>query len=153
MHKKIQLIKVLQWNCRSLSQRLGELAVMEVELSPDIICLSETKLTDSSTISFANYNMVAYNRSNRSGGTAILIHKRLKYTCISAAFFQENLVDIICIELSINASDKFFICSLYSPPRNSETYTADNLWSGLMCSLASLGKIIICGDFNGHHSL
>lgn len=147
-------LKILQWNCRSLSQRLGDLFLLEEELSPDIICLSET--TDSNTINVSNYNIVTKNRTSRSGGTTILINKNLKFICTSTTFFAlalDNLIDIICIKLSISGYDSLYVCSLYSSPRKSGSFTADNLWTNLLCSLASLGRVVVCGDFNGHNSL
>lgn len=66
---------------------------------------------------------------------------------------SDNLIDIVCIKLAFSNYEGIHICSLYSPPRRSGSFTADNLWTNLLCFLASLGKVVVCGDFNGHSSL
>lgn len=150
------MVKIIQWNCRSLFQRTSDLSLLIEKLDPEIFCLSEIKLIDSCTFSFPNYNIVACNRTRQSGGAAILIRKNIPYCTVTDACFSSAIndaIDITCISITLQNSKHLNICSLYSPPRNSTNFTKSDTWNTFLNSIASLGRVVICGDFNGHHSL
>lgn len=148
--------KIIQWNCWSIFQRFNDLAFLEEEFHPEFFCLSESKLFDSSFFSLPNYNIVAHNRDRHAGGTAILIKKNIKYNVISISSFADAIqknIDIICIEVELTNNNKLTLYSLYSPPRSANCYTPDLLWQTIFNSCSGHNNVIICGDFNGHHTL
>jgi exonuclease III len=60
---------IIQWNCRSFKSNYDEVHLLLQEYNPVAVCLQETFLKESDTISIKNYNM--YNTFSANGDRAI----------------------------------------------------------------------------------
>lgn len=149
-------MKVIHWNCRSAAQRIGELAVLEREIDPDIVCLSETKFGDLCNFSMLNYSIICCNRNSRGGGTAILIKKNIRFQHVIPechAKAKDNNVDVVCCLILLRDDRRLKIVSIYSPPRRSGSFTEASFWNSIFHSFLDDSDLLICGDLNGHHTL
>ena len=68
-------IKIMQWNCRSLSNEILELLVFLKEKDINIVCLNEVKSWQNENLT-DNYFVVKETRASKSHGSIILAKKR-----------------------------------------------------------------------------
>lgn len=66
-------IKIIYWNCDSLTSKLYEFRNFLTIHNPDLVLLNETHLSEKRKIRFCNYSMYRNDRNNDGGGAAILI--------------------------------------------------------------------------------
>ena len=75
---------ILQWNIRSLKQRLISLDTLLEFKTPEVFCLQETKLEDINSKyynkSYEAYHHINKNKSITAGGISIFVKK--KYSTI-----------------------------------------------------------------------
>ena len=70
--------KILQWNCRSIKNKIHNLRNIVDEY--DIILLSETWLNQHSYINIPNYHIIRRDRiAGQHGGVAIFIKKNIPF--------------------------------------------------------------------------
>lgn len=132
------------------------MAFIEEELSPNIWCLSETKLDNSVNFTLSNYTLVPCNQNRRGGGTAILIKKKFKFQVVRLDCWIEakaNNIDLVCVDIALNPNKVLRVCSLYSPPGRSGSFTDIGIWDRIFSSVANCSDVILCSDLNGHHSV
>ena len=139
---------------RSKSRELFVATLIE---SYDIICLTETWLTDSflSTELFnSNYKVIRQDREDdRSRGGGVLIAYSTKHSVLGQSSQYSSLfVDCLCVPIVIY-SQKFILCVVYISPRSNVKdylYFYDFLYS-VTDTLDPQFKVIINGDFNMPH--
>lgn len=93
---------IVQWNCRSLHQRTGDLASIIEQCRPDIICLSETWMDETFRISFPGFSFALCNRNRHGGGVAIMIRRDIHFQVIDLNIFDRavrNEVGVVCVEI------------------------------------------------------
>jgi exonuclease III len=140
-------LSVLSWNVRGLSDPCRKIRVknwINTLTHPiDILMLQELKadefrLNISLSYIFPNYNQIVAYPNDGCGGTAILVHPRLKI--ISSGAITRGLV-WVSIEI---AQEIVHFASIYAP----NTYIERKaLWYAIANS-APKGKWVISGDFN-----
>lgn len=136
---------ILQWNCRGIKANYNEILILLSLLTPQIICLQETKLGQSDDVTFRNYT--SYNYINKdcqkaSGGSTILIKSDIAHNVID---LHTNL-QAIAVKASLNKT--ITICSVYIPPNFALT---QNDLENLLLQLPR--PFMLLGDFNGHSQL
>ena len=139
------LTEILQWNCRGIKANYENLELLILELNPKIICLQETFLKPSDTLSFSNYSSI-HNMKNSprkaSGGTTIFVRKDISF---STCNINSNIQNTCC---SITTHKTYTVCNLYIPPSQNITISD---FDSLISQLHS--PYIILGDINAHNIL
>ena len=140
------MARIIQWNIRSLKQRLIYLNELINSLSPEIFCLQETKL-ENTNFEYSGKLYKAYHHINRSkkvaaGGTSIFIKRNIPQSEIQ---LNTNL-QAKAVEVTLNKP--ITICSIYIAP--DENFTKQQLID-LRNQLNP--PFFILGDFNAHSPL
>lgn len=133
------------------------------KLNADIICLTETKLRSTDTISIENYRSYLFNREHLkktatcgSGGVAILIKDTIEenfyVTCASRTF-----EGILSLKLTNKLSSfEIVITVCYLPPEGSERgQHVDEFFdhlTGIVYLYSNADCLLFCGDINGRIS-
>ncbi len=136
---------ILQWNCRGLKANYNEILILLSMLSPEVLCLQETKLGQSDKITFRNYDSYNYIHKDcqkASGGSTILVKSDVPHSVID---LNTNL-QAVAVKASL--SKTVAICSVYIPPNFN---LCQNDLEGLLLQLPR--PFILLGDFNGHSQL
>ena len=152
----INNIKIFQWNCRSLTNKIGELRSIITEY--DIIILSETWLNDTITVNIPDYQIVRKDREDGvHGGVTIIIRKDILFKIEPNVYHITKSLETIAISIPIlshsnnnSPPSKLLIISLYRTPDN---HTSTQEWNSLFESSKDFKYIYIGGDFNAHHPL
>ncbi|EFN75111.1 hypothetical protein EAI_10470, partial [Harpegnathos saltator] len=132
--------------------RIGDLASLIDSLPqlPSFICLSETWLKDSDHFSIPNYDLVADNREELGGGSAIAVLKDIKFSVVNdhpLIFLCHNYNINICI-IELTSNNKQIIISIYNPPNNPALNKNVSFWERFFSFCDQYPNIIILGDFN-----
>lgn len=125
-------------------------------MKADVACLSETCLEQNSSISFNNFNLIYKARNRQGGGSGILIRKNLSFSAVTndpmintCARYNIDVTIVIKPKIKTSRRETLLIISIYNPPGRS-SWIPPNLWRDFFLHFSYLGKVIICGDFNGH---
>ena len=85
--KKIEKLKILQWNCNSITGKCSGLRLLVNKQKPDVIILTEIKcntaLASLFLDKFPEFDSQLYLRDEDGGGAAILVDKALSYKKIN----------------------------------------------------------------------
>jgi exonuclease III len=92
-----QGIKIVQWNCRSLRSKFPEFQQRSQNI--DIIILSETWLDEAENVYLTGFDVVRKDRNERSGGVAIFINNKLKYSRKEGLYDGDGKIEVCAIEL------------------------------------------------------
>ena len=137
--------EILQWNCRGVKANYENLELLILELNPKIICLQETFLKPTDSLTFENYSSVHKMMDSprkASGGTSIFIRKDIPFDILN---LNSNIQNTCC---SISLQRTYIICNLYIPPSKSiNVLDFDNLLTQIH------SPFIILGDLNAHNVL
>lgn len=136
---------IIQWNARSISNKLDQLNNFLINCNVDLVLLNETWLSTDRTIKIKGYNIIRQDSDHPHGGVAIAIkstYSFLTIPTISTYDFQNILVEI---NTGIKVID---ILCCYSPPPPNGKFKISNL-------IVPYSKIrhkdfLIIGDFNAH---
>jgi len=69
------MVKILQWNARSLTMKKECLTKYAIENNFEILCLMETWLDKNHPFNIKQFNTFRTDRNRRAGGTAIAVKK------------------------------------------------------------------------------
>ena len=136
--------RILQWNLRSLRQRIIPLGLLINSISSDVLCLQETKLEDTN-FTYNNYNTYHYINENKkiaAGGTSIFVKRSIPQ---SEIHLNTNL-QAKAVRITLNKP--LTICSVYIAP--DEKFIKQQLID-LYEQLNT--PFIILEDFNAHSPL
>ena len=132
-----------QWNCRGLKANYEETLLLLKDYEPAALCLQETHLKDTDTISIRKYSAFrtfSANNERAAGRFSIFIN-------INAAHSHIPLnTNLQAVAVSITLHRIITLCSVYIPP--SSRLSAKDL-DDLVPQLPS--PFILPGDFNGHN--
>ncbi|VDN09977.1 unnamed protein product [Dibothriocephalus latus] len=131
--------------------KLDELKIHACELSPDIISLTETCLSehvDDGKVTMPGYQLFRKAREGRQGGGVAtyvkngltLLDKTDKLACTSEA---------IWLSIKVPGASNLDVLKLYRPPRRDPVVEASLLEE--LEKIASRSDILIVGDFNAPH--
>lgn len=138
--------KILFWNCRGVTWRRPELLHFIQEHNIDILLLNETHLSHNTSFKLPNYHSYYTNKKKipgrpASGGTAILVNKRLIRHSIS---IQTISVTNTTIHIQLGNSE-LRLTAIYKRP-NDILHTTD-----LDTLFNSDYPTIVAGDLNCKH--
>ena len=144
-----KVISCIQFNARSLNNKLSEFAMLTQSLKYDIIVVTESwltkKITDELLCPEQTYNIYRCDRNSRGGGVCILIRKQISCLRLPQITDIQN-VEYVAIDLIMNNQMLRFI-TVYLPPRsdaNKCTATSDIITK--YCKV--MYPTVIVGDFN-----
>lgn len=127
MNRDSVRLSVVCWNVRSLKARLHDLLDLVNNISPDVLCLSETKLNTNDYVSIPNFVASFQSRNSRGGGTGIMIRSELSFSfakhTVFAGYCSKNNVDVSFCRVDLARHKTLTIISVYSPPRHRGTFT------------------------------
>lgn len=149
-------ILILHHNVQHLPSRLDLLEIFLNESKPDIIALSEHKMTvqELELLKISNYVTASYfsRKSGRGGGVIILTQKNINFKCIETPFLQSLLLEKefeCCLAEIRTGRSSFVLGCIYRSPINTNL---DQFFENLEQMLDYLNKkfkqIVIAGDFN-----
>jgi len=141
-------IKIQQWNCHSLRNKLSNFKLHLYSTKPHVACLSETWLNQNTEPHFINYSTVFKHRDCGlgGGGLAILIHSDISFLEIPLQPFPAGALEVQGIKVFLKNSS-LSIMNIYNP---NQPVT----FNELQHYFQQLGpSAIVVGDFNAHHPL
>lgn len=155
-------LKIFAINVNSLINIQRRLNLMEFinTHKPDIILLSETKLSEKHKINFENYDIVRKDRPNskRSGGTAIIIDTKIKYQHLNTNIENNNSgIEYTTIKIKMLNNHNLIIISIYCTSCNhtiTESFFQTE-WEAIFQKFDLKNPnnyYIIAGDFNACHT-
>ena len=108
--------RIIQWNCRGLKANYEETLLLLKDYEPSALCLQETHLKDTDTISIRNYtafHTFSANNERAVGGVSIfIINNNAPHSHIP---LNTNLQ---AVAVSIPIHRVITLCSNYIPPRS-----------------------------------
>ena len=152
-------MRIISWNVNSIRAILKKEFMESVKnLNPDILCLQETKATNTDTLNALlplNDYVTYCNSAEKKGysGTAVLSkNKHLKIMDSINEVDEDNEGRIICAEFP-----DFYLINVYVPNAGQTLERLDykKSWNSRFLAylkkLDSLKPLIVCGDFNVAH--
>ena len=148
-------LRIVYSNVDGLTSKKGELDELIKEKTPEIICLSETKLprdVDAKVFGWKNYNVWRKDREKKfGGGVMILTHIGLNVKMLQ---LESNSAEIVGIEVKDGHGDKVDVVVCYIPPytRTWKRDEHEQLRNDSVATIQRLidrkNRIIVMGDFN-----
>ena len=142
-------MSILNVNVRSLKKHLNDLEafIHSLESPPNLICLTETWLTDNDDIDsllVPGYNIYAVkNRNTHGGGVTIQIQDSMSLLETHSTEMEETLL----VSLQYKKY-RFELATVYNPPRTNKLKFVEKL-DNFLNDLTSLNcPTVITGDFN-----
>ena len=124
-----------------------EALVLSLESPPEILCLTETWLTDNDDPKMFlvnGYNQfISKNRTTLGGGVMI----QVKHSCNLLTEHKIDFDEAVMGEISCSKY-KFFIAAVYNKPKADKLEFVDNLDNFLNDKSSNKTPVIVCGDFN-----
>ena len=138
-------IKILQWNCNGIKNKLTELHNFIIEHNIKIVVLQETKLTAKSTQpNMDGFTLIRKDRGrDKGGGLAIFIHKSIVFNT------PDNLPDDNFIESLAIDIGNIKIINFYIPP----TSSCDQGFMPSLQQYLPATDSLVLGDINAHDEL
>lgn len=143
-----QPLKIMFWNANGILNKTQELQALATQLKLDIILINETKLIPRNRLKLINYftyrtdNPRATDSGHGSGGTAILIHRRIphKQVCLNTTMSSTSII-------ISSGSHQIRVSSVYKSPNHAlDPLDLTELTTGSDWFIAA-------GDFNAKHPL
>ena len=143
-------------NSRNLSEYIGKIQefIDTLDVLPDIICISETKITQKTDLNFVqldDYSFVHNDTATQYGGTGIYILKKYSFSCrkdLDINISGECEASFIELNLSqTKKSNSFIFGSIYRHPHDNH----DEFYEALSDSMSKIDEkcpIILAGDMN-----
>ena len=157
-------IHIVTWNVNGwtlTNSKIRESILKKI--NPDIICLTETHLTQGREIKLEGYHWYGHNRSllnarakRGSGGVGILVKDDI-FNIFKVVITDKCYEGILCISLTHKHSDfDITVIVTYLPPENSvwgrDSSSFFSHLLSLVYSSVDSDIIVICGDFNARIS-
>lgn len=132
--------KVVQWNCRSITNKKSDLIYLLNKYKPFICSLQETWLKKESLFRIPGYACLREDRSDGYGGVAILIKHPLTFTLIPIPSHDINFSIIAALV------NKVCYVSVYIP------HPSSHILNEIENILSTLPQpFLVMGDFNSQH--
>ena len=130
----IQELKILQWNCHSISNKLSNFKLHIYTSKPHVICLSEIWLTQNYEPNFVNYSAIHKHRGapQAGGGLAILVRSDITFLEQDLQPFPQGFLEVCGIKIYLkNSNVPVSILNLYNPNKNVTHQEFDHYFSQL----------------------
>ena len=142
----MDILKILQWNCRSIFSKLSEFKHYLTTLSnlPHIICLQETFLSLKYNPCIPGYHLVRKDRplsQGKGGGVCMFIKSDIIFSEITGYENNGNSEELMAIKIN-----GMVIVNMYNKPNNTLPITTLNYFT-------KYSKLLILGDLNAHHRI
>lgn len=137
---------VFQWNVNSIMQHIAELKAFLASTAqkPHIICLQETLIKSSKTLSIPGYTAIRKDlewEENPSRGVLIAVQENLAFRELTI-----DIPDVIAVSVKMK-NDYLNIINIYDSP------SKRLLDINKLTPLLAKGKTLVVGDFNAHSTL
>ncbi len=143
----ISNLVITHWNCNSIKRHKLEILNLTAK-NQHFICINETKLSTSDSITFSNYEIIRKDRNRSGGGVAILARNDMQFESVSE--LDKFSLELVAIKVKLK-TEFFYLISLYIPPRkNSQDKYLD---AEFFNTLNKLQPFILCGDLNSKSKL
>lgn len=140
-------LKILQWNCRSLGNKLD---LAEKCSEYDIVVLIETWLKPHQSFKLNKFTVFRFDRlgDKQHGGIAILVSEKLVSSQVKLNFNPVSL-EYGAVEIGME-NGELIIAACYRTPVDNNNITSQEIES-LSASLKNFDQFLLLGDFNAHH--
>ena len=140
-------IKIVQWNCRSLRNKLSNFKLHIYTTKPHVICLCETWLSTGHEPRFINYTAIYKHREDGTmgGGLAILIRSDVSYLPLTLQPFLPSLLEVQGVKILLKNNPPISIINLYNPNKAISLPEYEHYINQVVPSS------LIVGDFNAHY--
>lgn len=135
-------IKMIQWNCDGIRNKLGEFIEFVHEKEIDIILLQETKLRADHKLKLRGFQVYRRDGQNGQGGVAVAVKTTMPHRPIRLDPTRLGDVEAVAVQLA----DSTVVISYYNSPRR--TLSPEKLHQ--LMGLAR--KVLIGGDLNARHA-
>ena len=139
-------LSIVQLNCRSVNNNLGEIKLLLYTLKPDILALSETWITNCEPRLY-NHTCEWKHRGGRGGGLGFVVKRGLQYSKINLLPFDNGALECQAIEVVLESRSKLSILSIYNPNLNVMKAEITHYTNQLG------NRFMIIGDMNAHTHL
>lgn len=130
-------------NCRSLSNKLGEIKALIYQTKPHVFCFNETWLNRFEP-KFRNYVPYWEHRGGPGGGLGIIVSNEVAHRTFVLNPFPNGYLETQAIEVILSDSQILKILNVYNPNQPVTTEEYEHY-------IAQLGdKYLIVGDYNAH---
>ena len=152
--KNINGFSVIHFNCRSVKSCFEDLKqyLLDIKKTFDIICISESWLTNKDDLfeyNIDSYNVVAANRSNkRGGGVMLYVSNLFDFSVVEQmADSVDDLYECISIEIKVKNGKNIIVSCLYRAPASNIELFNENIEK--LLQRVKRNKIYyLVGDFN-----
>lgn len=141
-------LKVMQFNCRGIKQKIHDLEYFVNVNNIDIVCLNETKLRNSHVLQFENFNLACFcDSATSTQGSAILVRKTIPVNKVEKPIALRNedrrILELLRVNISLKNGKTVWITCVYNSPllEIQKNLIFDD----------SFYPCIIVGDFNSPH--
>ena len=139
-------IKILQWNCRGLENKIHELFLFLTKENIDIACLNEVKKWQKHFV-HEKYFIVTEAKASNFHGSVISAKKGINVKEVRPIISRKNnnrqALEIIGVNLETPVIGNLWIINVYNSP-NQDLNTAEIFDNNSQ-------NVFICGDFNSPH--
>ena len=111
-------LNILQWNCRSILNKIDRFKALIFNHNLDIFCLNETWLVDSKYFRIPQFKIIRKDRDVAYGGVLIGIRDNIEFKYLDLPV--QSQIEYIAISIKKNAFVFSIIC-FYIPPNASFT--------------------------------
>ena len=143
---------LFHFNTRSLGKNKASIEELlnTIEHAPDILAISETKITQNSTynLSIPGYFMLHKDSGSRSGGVAIYLNRNLKYVERVDLSIDVPNCENLWLEILLNNMTRLVIGVIYRHPDKNFSIFKTKLIANLNNLNNCKTQYIICGDIN-----
>jgi len=142
-------VKILQWNCRSLSNKLSNFKLHVYGRKPHVVCLSETWLSHNYEPNLVNYSAVYKHRGapQPGGGLAIFVRSDVTYLEQDLQPYPQGFLEVCGIKIYLKNNVPISILNVYNPNAQVTPQELNHYFLQLEPSC------LIVGDFNAHSSI
>jgi hypothetical protein len=150
-------LSLIHLNIRSLNSNFEKFRnlIEDCQFAFNIMCLSETWVTDASfknnsNFHFSNYNAIHLQRTTnlRGGGVLIYIKTNIIYKVRNDLTVSDANGEILTIEIINKKSKNYLISCCYKPPKGDALFFSEHLMKILQSTNKENKNYLITGDFN-----
>lgn len=131
-------LKIMQWNCNSIRNKIQEFRYVLSISNIDIVCLSETKLDHNYNLQVDRYKVYRSDRTSKGGGVALLIKSTISHEVLNKP--NTSSIESIGIKVYTSVGVVNVVSCYKSPSRKLDV-------NDLKC-LTRNCNFILTGDFN-----
>lgn len=152
MPTNLPILSLFYQNVRGLNTKINQARTFVNANNYDIICLTETWLSDgvmSSEMFNSNYHVHRHDRTTHAGGSLIAIKTSLR--SVRLPELESDVVEDVWVKIRLDKT-WLYLCCVYLPPHNSVTTPLireflKNLYD-VMSSIEDGARVLVMGDFN-----